>query len=158
MKSIKEIKEAHQLFIDNIPSYLSKLKEILQIYPLTYELDELDCVQHFYESNYKNPEKSGLTKFELDAIFEAYFGTAFQWHFGGKWELETSKSAEAYGLSCIVEYGGKGNVWVAIPIWNWHYIIETNQLDEPIKNIFERKINYFKISTEFILEPVRNFN
>lgn len=138
--------------------YLSKLKEILNIPQLSYEFDELDRIEAFYRSNFKNPEKIGITKFEIDSIFEAYFGTAMMWYFGGKWELETSKSAEAYGLSCIIEHTGKGNVWVALPISDWHFFIETNQLDEPIRNIFSRKVNYFNIRKEFILEPVRNLN
>lgn len=158
MKTLKEIKEAHQHFIDSIPIHLSKTKELLGITQLTYDLDEIDSVQKLYEANFRNPEKIGLSKFEIDQLFEAYFGTAYMWHFGGKWVLETHKSAEAYGKSCIEEYGGKGFIWVSLPITNWHFAIETNQLDESFRNLFERRINYFKLSPEYVLEPVRNLN
>ena len=158
MKTLKELRADHNEFLNKIPDYLKQLKGKLNINQLSFSLEELDKVELYYTENYKNPEKEGLTKFELDKLFEAYYGTAFLWYFGGEWVLETSKAYFTYGLTCIEKYGGKGYGWISFSIRDTHYVIETNQTEEPYSKEFERRINYFNRQTKFVLEPVRDYS
>lgn len=157
MKKLSEIKKEYNEFIEKIPDYITHVKKVLQTEKLNYAPDEIEKFQAFYERSYKAPSDIGLTKEKLENIFTAYIGTAWLWHFGGKWKIETNKKSEDYGFACIVEYGGEGYIWVAFAPLKWAiYGIELNQLQEPIKDSFLRTMDFYKNNPNFVLEPVRN--
>jgi hypothetical protein len=155
MKTLNEIKSDFKHFRESIPDYLRTVRNVLRLDALEFSLKEIDMVEQWYTTYHKKPSEIGMTKYELDNLCIAYFGVAYLWHFGGEWELETSKFGD-YGAYQIVKYGGKGYHWVARTPKNWLFFIETNQAEERIATIFENRINYFKKRPEYVLKPVRN--
>ncbi len=157
MKTLKEIKKEHAEFIDSIPENIKKLKNVLQKHEFLYDPEEVDEVHFFFEKYFNQLHKLDLNQREFENMIMAYFGTAWLWHFGGKWTLETSKSSIQYGRSCLIEYGGKNaNNWISVSPLGWLILIKKNDFDESMGDFFRRKINFFKKRTEYILEPVRN--
>lgn len=154
-KKLSEIKRDFNHFIDSIPEYMRILKNILKLDELKFSLEEIEMVEQFYTKYHRETDKIGLTKEEIDIICTAYLGEAHLWHFGGEWELETSKAGD-YGAFQIVKYGGEGYHWTALTPKNWLFFIETKQSERRLATIFGNGINYFNNSPEFVLKPVRN--
>lgn len=157
MKTVKEIKAEYNTFIENIPLYINKLKTILGVGKLTYTPEEIDEVHQFYEKNIFSPEKINCTEKELDDIVNAYIGTAYLWHFGGEWVLETYKNSEHYGQACIEKYGGEGYTWVSVSPEDWIFFIKTKQMGgDTLGNMFRKWINFFNINPPKNLNPKRD--
>lgn len=158
MKTKKEITQEFNAFIESIPNQLDLLKKYLYKDTLTFAKDEIDLVQKWYKRYHRKRrlKRVGLTKEGIDLMCTAYLGTAFLWHFGGKWELETSKSGP-YGDFQLVEYGGEGYTWVAITPRNWLRSVETKQNLGLISEIFDSYISTFEQRPEYQLKPVRTY-
>ncbi|MFT3794151.1 hypothetical protein [Flavobacterium sp.] len=154
MKKLPQLKEEYQQFLDNIPQYISEVKTILGKDTLSYSSDEVNEVQFYYHRNYAKLDEIGLD--DLRKRVKAYFGTAWLWHFGGKWRLETHKGYDTYGAICIEEYGGTNYPWVAMDIQHWLNAVERGDLMENLGDSFARQQRYQNLSPEYVLTPVRN--
>lgn len=155
MKTLQEIKSEFKLFINSIPTNLELLKNRLQIEQLQYSVEEIDQVENWYRQNHRKPANKELTLAEIDTLIQVYIGTAFLWHFGGRWEVETSKSGY-YGKFQIIEYGGEGYGWVAFVPSNLSHLIRTGQMDDKIADYFRDRVDYFERHKEFKLNQIRN--
>lgn len=94
MKTVKELMADYNFFIASIPNYLDKLSKLMGLQVITYSFEEIDHVRVFYETNYKFPEKLGISYDELVYLFYAYIGEAFILRHGGNWELSKMKNDE----------------------------------------------------------------
>lgn len=127
MKTLKELKEEYQGFVDNIPAYLERIKQLIGLEFITYSFDEIDRVKEFYQSHYKNPEELGITYDELVHLFYAYIGEAFIFYHKGNWELSKMKNDEAYGTPIILNWGDDGESHARISPYVWRILIERNK-------------------------------
>lgn len=135
--TVKQLKVEYLNFIENIPKYHEKLKQLIGLENLTYSFEEIDRLRLFYEENYKRPDKVGVTYDELVNIFYAYVGEAFMFYHGGSWELSKMKNDEAYGTPIILNWGKDGYPHARISPWVWKTLIEREkfrgELSEVIK-------------------------
>ena len=140
--SLKELKKEYLEFLENVPSYLKKTKELLNKKYLDYSAEEVDFFVNLYLKHYKNPTEINLTYKELTNLLYAYLGTAFVNYNGGKWELNDVKTDEAYGTPTIVNWGGKDYPWSRISPDVWKFIIERDEnWQRSIYRIFKHKTN-----------------
>ena len=137
-KNLKMIKQEYQQFINNIPSYLTKMKSVLNKDKLEYNFDEIEMVFDIYFNHYKAPEQIGLSYNDLELTLYAYMGEAFIFHQGGEWSLNTIKTDKAYGSPTIIKWGGKDYPWSRISPKIWKIRIEKYGDDDmkPAKDIF----------------------
>ncbi|MAN26758.1 MULTISPECIES: hypothetical protein [Mesonia] len=133
--SLKEFKKNYIEFLENLPKYLKKAKELLKKEYIDYSYDEIEEFIKLYAENYKNP--NGISYYELSNVLYAYLGTAFVNYQGGNWELSEVKTDEAYGTPTIVNWGGKDYPWTRCSPFVWKLIIEENgNLRRPIHRVF----------------------
>ncbi len=143
-KPLRELKKDYYHFLEYIPVYLKKLRELLGKEFLDFSQEEVKQVVDLYLKYYKRPEKLDLAREEFNNMIDAYLGTAFAHYHGGHWWLNTSKSDLAYGTPNIIEYGPKGHIWVRINPREWRSSIERyGNWDDSIKRIF-RVPPYYK--------------
>lgn len=131
-KSLREYRREFEVFTKNIPRNLEVAKGFLDIEELTYSYAEIDDVKALYESNYKSPEKLGLTYDELTGVFDAYIGEAFKHYNGGDWELCTLKKDDAYGKPIILNWGKDDFPHARISTYVWRVRIERGKFRESI--------------------------
>ena len=143
--------------MDSREELMDGLKKHLKLDIFQYSNKEIDLVQQFFEKHFEEPAHINMNSKELNDTCGAYFGTAFLWHFGGKWQMNSDKSHDDFGLPQIVEYRGKGFIWIPFTPFDWLYFIESEQLDERIVAMFRRWHNYHANHPEYKLTPVRNY-
>lgn len=158
MITAAEAKSRFNQFMDGIPECIATVKKLLNKETLTYTVEEVKEFEELYLGSYKNPELLGLEKAYFSQVFESYVGTAFLWHFGGKWFLDLDKRYTSFGRIYLIEYGGKGEDWVAISVEDWREIVEEDGIERGIHKVIESNIRYFSLSPEYTLEPVRTIN
>lgn len=124
MKTSKELKSEYNIFIKNIADYLNKLKYLMGLKEITYSFSEIDNVRDFYELNYKDPNKLGVTYDEFVTLFYAYVGEAFMFYHKGNWELSKMKNDEAYGTPIVLNWGNDGEPHARISPLVWKILIE----------------------------------
>ena len=155
--TVPEAKLKFQQFIDGIPACIATVKKLLNKETLTYEVEEVKAFEELYERYFRNPALIGLERTYFNHVFEVYIGTAYLWHFGGRWYIDLNKKYDNFGRIYLIEYGGKDYTWVGIGIEGWRESVE----EEPgfgIHKIIENNINYFLQSPEYTLEPTRTIN
>lgn len=132
-KTIKEIKQEYQKFLDNIPNNLEIIRNLLKIDILTYNFDEIQRTYKLYFDNFKNPEKIGLSYLELEQMIYTYWGEAFIHYNGGEWALNLSKTDKAFGTPTIEKWGGEDYPWSRISPKVWRIRLENGILGNPEK-------------------------
>ena len=106
MNDIQELKKAYKRFIQNIPTYLKKLRMLMSKDELTFSYEEIDEVQLFHRSHFERPEEIGTTYKEIGDCYSAYMGEAVVKLKQGKWVFCGQKSEEAYGEAIVLNWGG----------------------------------------------------
>jgi hypothetical protein len=133
--NLKEIKANFALFTNEIEKNLEKLNEVTGV-QLTFSFEDIDKVHSFYESNFGNPEKLGITIEALNNCFYSFMGEAFKHHLGGYWSLVINKNDKAYGTPVILGWRHKGKGGVAIRPFIWKEYIVRGLMKEPISKMF----------------------
>lgn len=136
-KRLKELKTEFAEFVDQIPEYLKRLNDLLQV-NLGFEYEDIDKVQQFYSINFSNPEKYGINIETLNKYFYAFMGEAFMHYNAGRWDLCVSKKDKAYGTPIILDWHFQGNKGVSISPYIWKEYIVRGLMDEPISKIIWR--------------------
>lgn len=133
-KKLKELQDDFLNFKTKIPLLLNSLNELIGS-NLSYEYNDIDKVEEFYEKNHSNPIKIGLSIEELNEMFYAFIGEAFIHYNGGNWILSDSKKDRAFGTPIIT---GARNTKYTISPYVWKEFIVRDLDREPISKIIKR--------------------
>lgn len=132
---LSQIRKDYISFLENISKNLLLAKILLNKEYLDYSFQEIENFNSIYLSKFKYPESIGFSKTEFTNLFYSYLGTAFINYNGGKWELCTTKTDEAYGTPTIINWGEKDYDWIRISLLIWRTKLENGKLGN-VKNIF----------------------
>ena len=133
-KKIKELEKEFLNFKNNIPSLLTRLNNIIGS-NLSFEYEDIDKVENFYENNHTDPDKIGVSVNELDQMFYAFMGEAFIHYNDGYWILSDSKRDRAFGTPII---SGSRNTKYTISPYVWKEFIVRDLEREPLSKIIKR--------------------
>jgi hypothetical protein len=158
MITTAEAKLKFQQFIDGIPECIATAKKLLGKETLTYEVEEIEAFQTIYERHFKTPEQLGLEKSYFERVFESYVGTAYLWHFGGKWVVDLNKKYTSFGRFYIDESCGMGPDSVSTSIEDWRTTIEDMDGNRKAAEIIGNMLYFHSVSQEYVLVPVRTIN
>ena len=124
-------------FILNIRAYLQELASQVNITEFMFSYEEIDHMQEYFNCELTKEHVANESG-TIDEQFYAYFGEAFKFYNGGRWEICNFNKDEAYKTPIIMDWGNDGFPHALISVYVWKEYLKRGLMDEKFTDIIKR--------------------